>query len=502
MRRGLRELPQAPQPPGLFRAHSQHQRRGAVADAHAVDAHVNQLEEVPLVADAAGALNLTAPARRLHHQRDHLTGRSIAFPAGEKSSRGLQEVRASGDARLASLPDLVQRQRVGLKDDLHRGAAAVTGVHHRADIGFHLGEQPAADPAVVRDNVQLGHIPSAAVLLSLHHFRAGGGEPERKVAHHADLRVRAAGQFGGNVQRRGVDAHSRAAKVNAFLDVPVDFGLGEFRFQHGLVDIGRQLPDGHFACLFGGVHGVLLLFIRLYSLLPLLNQRHNQQRGHANQLHEDQRGRAGHILERIPDGIANHRGNVLRRPARVLQVLNHLLGVVKCGAGVIEKRPQQRRARHRTNQNRPERVHSKREPNPNRHQDADSAGQNHLVQRVAGGNIDALGVIRLRQPLQNVRVLLELIAHRVHHGFRGFGSGTNDQRGNQEGQAYPDEKETQVEGRGHVNRVDARQFVKGQENDKRGDCAGDHRVGFGDGFHRVSDRVEMGKFVDDMLRST
>ena len=127
----------------------QHHGGGAVADAHAVDAHVDELQEVLAGADAAGALDLAAALGGVHHGLDDLVGGALVLAAGEEAGAGLHKVSARGDGGLGGLLHLVQSQGVGLEDDLHFGAVLVAHVAHGLDVGLHLGPHAAADPAVV-----------------------------------------------------------------------------------------------------------------------------------------------------------------------------------------------------------------------------------------------------------------------------------------------------------------------------------------------------------------
>ena len=55
------------------------------ANAHAVDAHVDEFEEMFLRADGSRALYLDAPLRCLHHGFNHFGGGTVVLSAGEEA---------------------------------------------------------------------------------------------------------------------------------------------------------------------------------------------------------------------------------------------------------------------------------------------------------------------------------------------------------------------------------------------------------------------------------
>ena len=67
---------------------------GFVADAHAVDAHINKLQEVLAGTDAAAALDFTLAVHFLHHHLYDLEGRAFGFEAGQKAGAGFYKIGA------------------------------------------------------------------------------------------------------------------------------------------------------------------------------------------------------------------------------------------------------------------------------------------------------------------------------------------------------------------------------------------------------------------------
>ena len=195
----------------------------------------------------------------LDHRFDELRRSADARAASVEPGGGLHKVRARFDGNVRRAKSLFQRQRVGFEDDLYRGAVFVANVTNGLNVRADLIPKSTLDPAVVRDDVQLVDVPALAVFLRLHNLGRGGGQPKRKVADDADLRVGAAGELGGDVERRRVDADGCAPKVDAFLNVSPDFVLRELRFEYGLVNVARELANGHVTCFLGWFHPCLQL---------------------------------------------------------------------------------------------------------------------------------------------------------------------------------------------------------------------------------------------------
>ena len=168
----------------------QNVRRGAISDAHTIDAHVDELEEVLLRADAARALDLDLPLARVHHDLNDLGRGTDTLTARVKARGGLDVVRARRDGTLRTVDDLLFRERICLDDDLNFGAVLVADIDDRLDIRRHIVEVAAAKLTVVRNNVEIHNLVLAAVLLRLFRLGLRCREPEGEVADDADAGVR------------------------------------------------------------------------------------------------------------------------------------------------------------------------------------------------------------------------------------------------------------------------------------------------------------------------
>ena len=244
---------------------SEDDRRRPVADAHAVDAHVDEFEEVLARADAAGALHLDFAFAGLHHEfHDFVRGAHIGLAREEACGR-LDEVRPRGNGAARTSRNLLRCERVGFEDHLHRRSVLVAHVDDGLDVGREFRETPAAEPSVVGDNVEFEDLPPGAIRLRLKHLRRGGGKSEREIAHHADLRFRSLAEFRRQIERSRIHAHRRTSEVDSFLDVLANLRLGKLRLENRLVDIGRKFAHRHVSSFFSRFHSSSLSLRVLYQ---------------------------------------------------------------------------------------------------------------------------------------------------------------------------------------------------------------------------------------------
>ncbi|MPM57595.1 hypothetical protein SDC9_104417 [bioreactor metagenome] len=246
----------------LLRAHLvdrpvQYNGGGFISNAHTIDAEINQFEEPLPRADAAGAFDLTAALCHLHHRADHLRRRAFALFTNEKARGCLHKIRARRNGGLGCAPNLVHGERVGFEDDLEHRAVLMANLCNRADILFDLSPHATPNPTVVRDDIQVLNIPVLTNLLRLHHLRGGRAQAKRKIADHADARLRSLAEFPRDGKRSGIDAYGCAAEINAFLDILYDVILRKLRLEHRLVDIGGEFRGCHFRSFFGWFHGLV-----------------------------------------------------------------------------------------------------------------------------------------------------------------------------------------------------------------------------------------------------
>ena len=150
--------------------------------------------------------------------------------------------------------------------------------------------------------------------------------------------------------------------------------------------------------------------------------------------------RAGGVLERVADGIADHRGLVGFGPLAAVGAGFHVfLGVVPGAAAVVENGGHEDAGDGADHQ---QRRHSLRadthlsedEADGDRHADGQQPGHDHLPQGAGGDDVDALAVRRLLGAFQNAGVLTELPPHLVDDVIGGLADGPGGQRRKQEDQ--------------------------------------------------------------------
>uniref|UniRef100_J3M453 Uncharacterized protein n=1 Tax=Oryza brachyantha TaxID=4533 RepID=J3M453_ORYBR len=134
---------------------------------------------------------------------------------------------------------------------------------------------------------------------------------------------------------------------------------------------------------------------------------------------------AGGVLERVADGVPDDRRLVRlralrpQRPRRLRRAgLDVLLRVVP-RAAAVRRRDRHLHAGHQRAGEQPgQRLHPEQRPGHQRAQHHQRPRRHHLPERGVGGDPDAGGVVRRREPLGEPRDLLELAPHLLHHPQR------------------------------------------------------------------------------------
>ncbi|BAF16616.1 Os05g0157000 [Oryza sativa Japonica Group] len=169
------------------------------------------------------------------------------------------------------------------------------------------------------------------------------------------------------------------------------------------------------------------------------------------------------VLERVADGVPDHRRLVrlgalgpqrprlLRRPG-----LDVLLGVVPRAAAVRRRDRHLHPGHQRAGEQPRQRLHPEQRPGDERARHHQRPRRHHLPQRRVGGDPHAGGVVRRGEPLGEPRDLVELAPHLLHHPQRRAPHAPHRHRREPVGEHGAGEEPDEHPGAHHVHRPDPR----------------------------------------------
>lgn len=158
----------------------------AVTDTHAVNAHVDKLQEMFTSANTAGAFDFDFILASIEHELNNIGSGSAQVVTGKKSCGSFDEIGLGVDGALASHFNLVKVESVGLENHFDESAEVVANIDDSGNIAGDAVPKPAANPAEIGDDVEVLNFKVLAIFLRLRDFGVGSRSAEREIADDAD----------------------------------------------------------------------------------------------------------------------------------------------------------------------------------------------------------------------------------------------------------------------------------------------------------------------------
>src|SRR5699024_1262009 len=172
--------------------------------------------------------------------------------------------------------------------------------------------------------------------------------------------------------------------------------------------------------------------------------RRDQQRNQVHHLDQRVDRGAGGVLERITDGVTDHRRLVRLGPlTAVITVLDHLLCVVPGAPGIREENSHQRACRDGTTEIPCQRAGPDAETTRDGRENRQQPASRQFPQRYLRRQVHHRAVLRPGGAFQNARDLADLPAHLVNHGTSRAGDRVDRQYGEQEHHGRADDDSDQ-----------------------------------------------------------